>query len=277
MPSEISTYLSGRYVCLPVYPLSFREFLDFRAATGTCGDLPGELQKYLRQGGFPLLAAYDFDEKTQAQLVEGAYLTLLRDIAKRHAGNDWELFERVARYIFENVGQPFSVDEALTCLQSEGRTLTVETLNDYVKYLEETFIVERCSSCDLRNQAVLQALPRFYLADPAFRLLVRSDPSPDAMFKNIVYLELRRRGYQVYIDQLGDKEIDFVAERRGERCYLQLCRDLPEQSERELTNLLAIADNYPKLVVTLDDFATGTVEGVRIVHLQDFLLDERSL
>ena len=273
MSSEISTYLTGRYVTIPVFPLSFEEYLTFKA--GSSLSQKELLNEYIRYGGFPIVALGTYDERTAYQIVEGIYHSVIsNDIARRHSITNQELFNRVVRFIIENVGKNFSANSIVKFLKSEGRSLTVETIYNYLEWLEKAFVIYRCQRYDLQGKAVLKTQERFYLADPALKYCMMgfNPKSIASMLENIVYFELRRRGYDVYVGKNETKEIDFVAVRRDERVYVQVCRELPDASDREIVNLLEIKDHYPKYVVTMDDLAGGNIDGVRIVHLVDFLL-----
>ena len=273
MASEISTYLTGRYVSIPVYTLSFSEYLEFKKANSR----PQKelLSEYLRMGGFPIVALGNFDERSSYQIVEGIYNSVINnDITKRHHVTNFDLFNRVVKYIVENVGKTFSANAIAKFLKSEGRSLSVEAVYNYLNWLEKAFVIYRCQRYDLQGKSVLKTQEKFYLADASLKYCMMgfNPKSLAAMLENIVYFELRRRGYEVYIGKNGTKEIDFVAVRRDERIYVQVCRSLPEESDRETANLLEIKDHYPKYVVTLDEFASGNINGVKIVHLADFLL-----
>ena len=273
MSSEISTYLTGRYVTIPVFPLSFEEYLTFKA--GSSLSQKELLNEYIRYGGFPIVALGTYDERTAYQIVEGIYHSVIsNDIARRHSITNQELFNRVVRFIIENVGKNFSANSIVKFLKSEGRSLTVETIYNYLEWLERAFVIYRCQRYDLQGKAVLKTQEKFYLADPALKYCMMgfNPKSIASMLENIVYFELRRRGYDVYVGKNETKEIDFVAVRRDERVYVQVCRELPDASDREIVNLLEIKDHYPKYVVTMDDLAGGNIDGVRIVHLVDFLL-----
>ena len=273
MSSEISTYLTGRYVTIPVFPLSFEEYLTFKA--GSSLSQKELLNEYIRYGGFPIVALGTYDERTAYQIVEGIYHSVIsNDIARRHSITNQELFNRVVRFIIENVGKNFSANSIVKFLKSEGRSLTVETIYNYLEWLEKAFVIYRCQRYDLQGKAVLKTQEKFYLADPALKYCMMgfNPKSIASMLENIVYFELRRRGYDVYVGKNETKEIDFVAVRRDERVYVQVCRELPDTSNREIGNLLEIKDHYPKYIVTMDELAGGNVEGVRIVHLADFLL-----
>jgi hypothetical protein len=273
MASEISTYLTGRYIAIPVFTLSFAEYLDFKKNSGK--STKELLNDYLRTGGFPIVALGNFEDRSAYQIVEGIYHSVITsDITRRHHITNIDLFNRVVKYIVENVGKTFSANAIAKFLKSEGRTLSVEAVYNYLEWLEKAFVIYRCQRYDLQGKSVLKTQEKYYLADPSLKYCIMGfDPkSIAAMLENVVYFELRRRGYQVYIGKNAAKEIDFVAVRRDERIYVQVCRNLPEDSQRELGNLLELKDHYPKYVVTLDEWATGNVNGVKIMHLADFLL-----
>ncbi len=276
MSSEISTYLTGRYISIPVFTLSFAEYLDFKKSSkGSTKEL---LNEYIRTGGFPIVALGNFDDRSAYQIVEGIYTSVItNDISRRHNVTNIELFNRVVKYIVENVGKSFSANAIVKFLKSEGRSLSVEAVYNYLEWLEKAFVIYRCQRYDLQGKSVLKTQEKFYLADASLKYCIMgfNPKSIASMLENIVYFELLRRGYEVYIGKLNTREIDFVAVRRDERVYVQVCRNLPEDSDREIGNLLDIKDHYPKYVVTLDDLAGGNVNGVKIIHLSDFLLSDR--
>lgn len=273
MSSEISTYLTGRYILIPVFPLSFAEYLTFKQSDSRPQkDL---LNDYIRMGGFPIVALSNFDERAAYQIVEGIYTSVITsDIAKRHNITNFDLFNRVVRYIVENVGKTFSANAIVKFLKSEGRPLSVEAVYNYLEWLEKAFVIYRCQRYNLQGKSVLKTQEKFYLADASLKYCIMgfNPKSIAAMLENIVYFELLRKGYEVYIGKNETKEIDFVAVQRDERIYVQVCRRLPEESDREIANLLELKDHYSKYVVTLDELAAGNVNGVKIVHLADFLL-----
>ena len=275
MSGEISTYLTGRYISIPVFTLSFAEYLEFKKDSGRT---PKELlNEYIRMGGFPIVALGNFDERSSYQIVEGIYNSVITsDITRRHNITNFDLFNRVVRYIVENVGKTFSANAIVKFIKSEGRHLSVEAVYNYLEWLEKAFVIYRCRRYDMQGKTVLKTQEKFYLADASLKYCIMgfNPKSVAAMLENIVYFELRRKGYDVYIGKNATKEIDFVAVRRDERIYLQVCRNLPEKSDREVANLLEIKDHYPKYVVTLDELAAGNINGVKIVHLADFLLSK---
>lgn len=275
MSGEISTYLTGRYVSIPVYTLSFREFLIFQEKTAE--DAKRVFEEYLQYGGFPVIGISHFDIQSAYQIVEGIYAAVItRDISKRHRIRNKELFDRVVKYIIENVGKTFSANAIVKFLKNEKRTLSVETVYNYLKWLNEAFIIYPCTRYDLQGKTVLKTQEKYYLSDISIKYSQMGFNSKmiSAMLENIVFLEMRRRGYEVYIGKDGTKEIDFVGVLRDERIYVQVCRSLPEKSERETANLMGIKDHYHKYVVAMDSMAVGNENGIKFVHIADFLLME---
>lgn len=273
MSSEISTYLTGRYISIPVYTLSFAEYLAFKKNSKLSEK--ELLNEYIRMGGFPIVALGNFDERSSYQIVEGIYNSVITsDITKRHQVKNFDLFNRVVRYIVENVGKTFSANAIVKFLKSEGRALSVETVYNYLEWLEKAFVIYRCPRYDLQGKSVLKTQEKFYLADASLKYSIMgfNTKSIAAMLENIVYFELRRKGYDVYVGKNVKKEVDFVAVQRDARIYVQVCHRLPEESDREIANLLEIKDHYPKYVVTLDELASGNINGVKIMHLAEFLL-----
>lgn len=273
MSSEISTYLSGRYVSIPIYTLSFAEYLDFKKDSSL--SVRQQLNEYLRFGGFPIIALGNFDERSAYQIAEGIYNSVItNDITRRHSIMNYDLFNRVVKFIVENVGKTFSANAIVKFLKSEGRSLSVEAVYNYLEWLEKAFVIYRCQRYDLNGKSVLKTQEKFYLADASLKYCIMgfNPKSIVAMLENVMYFELKRRGYEVHIGKNETKEIDFVAVRRDERIYIQVCRNMPDESDREVANLLEIRDHYPKYVVTLDELACGNINGIKIVHMADFLL-----
>ena len=275
MSSEISTYVSGRYVSIPVYTLSFKEYLTFKNKENS--NIKEMFDEYLQFGGFPLIGISNFDNTSAYQVVEGIYSAVItRDISKRHKIRNKDLFDRVVKYLIENVGKTFSANSIVKFLKSEQRTLSVETIYNYLKWLCDAFIIYPCSRYDIQGKSVLKTQEKYYLSDIAFKYSQYGFNTSmiASMLENVVYLEMKRRGYEVYIGKNANKEIDFIGVRREEKIYIQVCRDLPENSDREILNLMEIKDHYHKYVVTKDNLAKGNDNGIEIIHITDFLLKE---
>ena len=276
MSSEISTYLTGRYVSIPIYTLSFKEYLNFKADSNS--SQKELLEEYIRFGGFPIIALTEYEPASAYQIVNGIYHTVVsRDIVNRHRINRQDLFDRVVKYIIENIGKTFSANSISSFLKNEHRKISVESIYNYLRWLEQAFVIYPCERYDLQGKSILKTQEKYYLSDISLKyaLLGYNRKMLDGVMENIVFLELKRRGYEVYIGKNGTKEIDFIAIRRDEKLYVQVCVQLPENSDREIGNLMEIKDHYPKYVVTLNEMDTGIENGIRIVHLKDFLLSDK--
>ena len=279
MSSEIATYLTGRYVAFRIYTLSFGEYLFFKSHYAEVGDPKQELAEYVRLGGFPgtHLQAYSQDEVYT--IVRDIYnSTVFSDIVRRNQIKKVDQLERVVKYVFNNVGNTFSASSISAYLKSERRSLDNETIYSYLDKLESAYLLHRCSRYDLRGKAILKTQEKFYLADVALRysVLGYNEDSVAASLENVVYLELLRRGYEVYIGKTPDGEVDFVATRQGEKLYVQVTQEITSEKteKREYERLLEIHDNYPKYVLLTNDFAGGNHEGIQTMHVAGFLLSD---
>ena len=260
MSSEISTYLTGRYVSFMIFPLTFSEYLDFRKAKSKIKSNKEEFAKYLRYGGFPAIHLSDYTEEEAYTIVRDIYnSTIFTDIVKRSQIRKVDLLERVIKYAFDNVGQTFSALTLSKYIKSQGRNIDTETLYSYLSKLEKAYILHKCSRYDIKGKEYLKTQEKFYLADVAFRysVLGYSSQSVSSMIENVVYLELVSRDYRVSVGKIGDTEIDFVASKNGNKIYVQVCYQInsKETKNREYNRLLSIKDNYPKYVIRMDDFA----------------------
>lgn len=277
MSSEISTYLTGRYIAFRIYTLSFAEYLTFKSEYAELGNVKEELGNYIRLGGFPATHLREYTQDEIYTIVRDIYnSTVFSDIVKRNQVRKIDQLERVVKYTFNNVGNTFSAKSISDYLKSEKRTLDNETVYGYLEKLEKAYILHRCSRYDLQGKEVLKTQEKFYLADTAFRYSVvgYNSDTVAASLENVVYLELCRRGYIVNVGKLTTGEIDFVATRQNEKIYVQVTQQIgSEKTERrEYDRLLDIQDNYPKYVLSTDSFAGGNYKGVKSMHVADFLL-----
>ncbi|MFA7573252.1 MAG: ATP-binding protein [Lutispora sp.] len=287
MSSEISTYLTGRYITFRIFPLSFAEYLTFRKEYGAGGtyenlsklshNLRSELARYLRLGGFPAIHLQEYTPDEAYPIVKDIYnSTIFTDIVKRNQIRKVDQLERIVKFAFDNVGRTFSAASISKYLKSENRSIDNETVYNYLGKLESAFILHRCSRYDIQGKEFLKTQEKFYLSDPAFRysVLGYTPDSVAAMLENLVYLELLRRGYDVCIGKIGNAEIDFVATRQGNKLYIQIMQQIEreETEQREYGRLLSIADNYPKYVLRMDEFAGGNYQGIKRMQIADFLL-----
>lgn len=279
MSSEISTYLTGRYISFRIFPLSFGEYLQFCKEYRTVDNPKKELVRYLQLGGFPALHLREYTREEAYPIVRDIYnSTIFTDIVRRSNIRKVDQFERVVRYVFDNVGNTFSASSICKYLKSEQRALDIETVYAYLNKLESAYIVHRCSRYDIKGKEILKTQEKFYLADPALRysVLGYTADSASAMLENIVYLELLRRGYHVYVGKLEGYEVDFIATRREEKIYVQVAQEISDEQtrQREYGRLLAIEDNYPKYVLLNNEYAGGNYQGIKTIHLADFLLSQ---
>lgn len=279
MSSEIATYLTGRYVSFRIFPLSFQEYLDFTGQKLHEENKNELLAKYIRQGGFPGTHIQNFADDEIYTIVRDIYNSVIfSDIVRRNQIRKIDRLERIVKYVFSNVGNTFSATSIAKYLKSQQRAIDNETVYDYLEKLEKAYILHRCSRYDLRGKSLLKTQEKFYLADMALRYSVLGF-NPDtiaASLENIVYIELCRRGYEVSIGKIDAGEIDFIAECRGERIYIQVTQELSSGAtiQREYERLLQIKDNFPKYVLSIDGYVGGQFKGIKTMHVADFLLQE---
>lgn len=279
MSSEISTYLTGRYVSFRIYTLSFAEYLTFKEQYDAVGDPRQELANYIRLGGFPATHLQNYTQDEVYTIVRDIYnSTIFSDIVRRNQVRKIDQLERVVKYTFNNVGNTFSAKSISDYLKAEHRALDNETVYSYLEKLEKAYLLHRCSRYDLQGKEILKTQEKFYLADTSLRysVLGYNADSAATSLENVVYLELCRRGYAVNIGKTSDGEIDFVATRQNEKVYVQVTQQIASEKteRREYERLLEIRDNYPKYVLRTDEFAGGNYEGIKTMHVADFLLSD---
>ena len=279
MSSEIATYLTGRYISFRIYTLSFAEYLTFKKQYCTLEDTKKELVRYIKYGGFPAIHLQQYTLEEAYTIVRDIYnSTIFSDIVKRSQIRKVDQLERVVKFVFDNVGKTFSAKSISDYIKSEHRTIDNETVYSYLEKLESAYILHRCSRYDLQGKELLKTQEKFYLADSSLKysVLGYNDQSIAAMFENVVYLELLRRGYEVCIGKTQNGEIDFIATKRNNKLYIQITREInTEKTEkREYDRLLEINDNYPKYLLRTDDFVGGNYQGIKTMHVADFLLSD---
>lgn len=279
MSSEISTYLTGRYITFRIYTLSFEEYLTFKKQYTKPKDIYTEFADYIRLGGFPATHLREYTQDEVYTIIRDIYnSTIFSDIVKRNQIRKVDQLERVIRYSFSNVGNPFSAKTISNYLKSEHRSLDPETVYNYLEKLEKAYILHKCPRYDLRGKEILKTQEKFYLADTALRysVLGYTPDSVAASLENVVYLELCRRGYTVTIGKIPDGEIDFVAQKQNDRIYVQVTQEIQSEKteRREYDRLLDIPDNYPKYVLRTDEFSGGNYKGIKSMHVADFLLSK---
>lgn len=281
LSSELATHLAGRYVEIPVHTLSFSEYLQFKEHY-----FPHDNQspkesfvRYLRLGGFPVLHTVNYTEATAYKVIYDIYSSvILRDTVQRYNIRDVELLERVVKYVFDNIGNTFSGKNVADYFKSHQRKIDLNTVYNYLRALEGAFIVYRTPRYDIKGKEILKTQEKFYLSDVGllYATMGFRDTKINGILENIVFLELKRRGYHVYVGKIELKEIDFIAEKQGEKLYVQVAYKLDSKStvEREFSELIGIEDQHPKFVVTMDDFWRESIEGVKHLYITDFLLSD---
>lgn len=277
LSSELSTFLAGRYVQIPVFTLSYKEYLDFKKEYFPEQKKDEDVfEPYLRLGGFPVIHTHDYDAESAYKVVRDIYSSvILRDTVQRHKIRDIELLERVLRYAFDNIGNTFSGKNVADYFKSQQRKVDINTIYNYLAALESAFVLYRVSRYDIKGKEILKTMEKFYVGDLSliYATMGYRNRMIGGMLENIVFLELKRRGYQVYIGKLGTKEIDFIAEKAGDKLYVQVAYKLErsETVDREFQSLMDVQDQYPKYVVTMDDFWEGSIQGVQHMYITDFL------
>ena len=279
MSSEIATYLTGRYVSFRIFTLSFSEYLTFKKQYAPVENAHKELANYIKLGGFPAVHLRDYSQDDAYTIVRDIYnSTIFSDIVKRNQVRKVDQLERVVKFVFDNVGRTFSAKSISDYLKSENRSIDNETVYSYLEKLEGAYILHRCSRYDVQGKELLKTQEKFYLADSSLKysVLGYNDRGVAAMLENVVYLELLRREYKVCIGKTQNGEIDFIAEKQNNKIYIQVTKEIrsDETEKREYDRLLEISDNYPKYLLRADEFAGGNYEGIKTMHVADFLLSE---
>lgn len=270
LSGELATLLSGRYIEIPMLPLSFAEYLELSGL-----EKHSAWQKYFQNGGFPYAVQID-DDAIRHDYLDGIYHTvLIKDVASRKRINDISLLESVIKFMFDNIGNIVSSKKIADSLTSFGRKTTSLTAENYVTALTEAFILYKAERYDIQGKQHLKSLEKYYAVDMGLRQLLLGNRRRDIghILENIVYLELIRRGYHVSIGKVGELEVDFVAERSGETAYYQVSATVMSEDtfDREITPLKRIRDNYPKYIITMDEMPMDE-DGIKIINVIDFLL-----
>ena len=277
LSGELSTYLAGRYVEFVIYPFSFKEFLETLKSIQQDVSTREAFQKYVKFGGMPFLYNLAFEEEASLQYLKDIYSSIiLKDITQRNKIRDTDLLERVISYLIINVGNNFSATSISKFFKSENRKVSVETILNYIKAAEESFLIYRVSRDDLIGKKVLNVNEKYYIADHGMREAILGSNQRDInqIFENIIYLELLRKGYNVRVGKVDNLEVDFVCTKRNEKIYVQVAYLLasPETIEREFTSLEKIDDNYPKYVISMDEFDMSR-NGIIHINIIDFLMN----
>lgn len=278
LSGELATHIAGRYIEIEIFPLSFSEYLLFSEQQNRKdGNRESLFEEYLRYGGFPGLRTVIDDDEARRQYLQGIRNSvILKDTIQRHQIRDAAVLERVLIYIFDNVGQIFSAGKVVDYLSHMGFKVSIESVSAYISALENSLIVHGVPRYDIKGRKLMQRLNKYFVCDLGLRYAELGYRSNDIsqLLENIVYMELRTRGYIVYVGKEGEREVDFVAEKKDLRIYIQVSYLLATEEviDREYRPLLAIKDSFPKIVLSMDRFPIGEKEGIQHRYLPDFLL-----
>lgn len=277
LSGELATYLAGRYVEFVVYPFSFQEFVELYRTIAPDADTRACFSRYLSIGGMPYLRNLRYEDAPCRQYLRDLFNSVeLKDVVKRNSIRDVDMLERIIAYITANIGTTFSSTAISKFMRNEGRSVTPETVLNHIRACTEAFLFYQVRRQDLQGKKILTVNEKYYVADHGIREAVYGGNRRDInlVLENIVYLELLRRGWKVTVGKVGDREIDFVAEKQGEKLYVQVAYLLssPKTIEREFCVYESVRDNFPKYVVTLDELDMSS-NGIKHRNIRDFLLE----
>ena len=277
LSSELSTLLSGRYVEIKMQPLSFKEYLDFTEDYKD-QNLQEKFNQYLKFGGLPTVVDLMDNTETIGPFLEGIYNTVLvKDVIERNGVRDAALLDSILKFIAANIGSIVSTKKISDYLTSSGRKTTSDTVDNYLRMLENAFIIYKANRYDLKGKMYLKTLEKYYIVDMGIRNQLTGLRNTDYghVLENIVFLELLRRGYDVTIGKIGSLEVDFIATKSDEKIYYQVSATILDEKtrERELRSLESISDNYPKYILTMDQTIFNDFSGIKVKNIIDFLLE----
>ncbi len=279
LSGEIATLISGRYVEIKMLPLSFREYV---LATGDNDNLGAKYREYIQGSSFPYSLELKDNPSALHDYLEGVYYTVVvKDIAARKKISDTMMLESVTRFVFDSIGSQLSTKKIADTMTSSGRKIDVKTVERYLEGLMESFIIYQAKRYNIRGKQYLKTLEKYYVVDIGMRYMLLGTSGMDVghILENIVYLELLRRGYEVYIGKIDDLEVDFVARGNKGVQYIQVAASVRDENtlSRELASLQRISDNYPKVILTLDEDPEADYEGIRRINALDWLVGKAEL
>lgn len=274
LSGELATYLSGRYIEFKIYSLSYSEFLEFHGLT----ESETSYELYSRYGGLPYLLNLPLEDETVNEYLKSVYSTIVfRDVVSRYKLRNTLFLEKLIQFLSENIGNLFSAKNISDYLKSQHTTISVNQIQSYTEYLNNAFLIHRVERYDLIGKRVFEIGEKYYFENMGIRNIVIGYRITDKakILENLVYNHLLYKGYDIKVGYYGDKEIDFVGEKNGEKLYIQVALkiDSDKTAEREFGNLLKIQDNYPKIVVTEDTFSGNSYEGIRHCSIRQFLME----
>ena len=274
LSSEIATLISGRYVQIKMLPLSFKEYME---STGSMADRGVKYTEYLENSSFPYTLELKGQPDEIRDYLEGLYNTIVvKDIVSRKRITDTMMLKSVLRFVFDNIGNPLSSKKIADTMTSDGRKIDTKTVEKYLEALTESYIIYQAKRYNIKGKQYLKTLEKYYVVDIGLRYMLLGSRQMDAghILENVVYLELLRRGYDVYVGKIDSFEVDFVAQNSKGILYYQVALSVRDEKtlERELRPLMAIRDHYPKMILTLDDDPEAQYDGIRRINARDWLL-----
>ena len=271
LSGELATYLTGRYMRIHMLPLSFKEYLEYYGEN----DELKKYDKYIQNGGFPYLLNLDEDKELVRNYLDGIYNTvLMKDVVSRNNIKDTMILESIIKFVFNNIGQLVSVNKISNTLNSNNRKNSVNTIESYLSNLLDSYIIYKISRYDIKGKEYLKTGDKYYVCDLGLRNYLLSEVKDyGSILENIIFLELKRRGYEIYIGKYDDKEVDFVVKNNDGIKYIQVALSVRDEKtlERELASLDSIKDHYPKYLITLD-YDTANYNGIKQISALDFLI-----
>lgn len=274
LSGELATYLSGRYIEFKIYSLSYPEFLEFHGLA----ESEKSYELYSRYGGLPYLLNLPLEDETINEYLKSVYTTIVfRDVVSRYKLRNTSFLEKLIQFLSENIGNLFSAKNINDYLKSQHATVSVNQIQNYTEYLSNAFLIHRVERYDLIGKRVFEIGEKYYFEDMGIRNIVIGYRITDKakILENLVYNHLLYKGYEVKVGYYGDKEIDFIGEKNGEKLYIQVALkiDSEKTAEREFGNLLKIQDNYPKMVITEEAFEGNSYQGIRHCPIRQFLME----
>ena len=274
LSSEIATMISGRYIQIEMLPLSFKEYME---STGSMNDRGIKYAEYLQNSSFPFTLELKNHPDESRDYLEGIYNTIVvKDIINRKKITDTMMLKSVLRFVFDNIGNPLSSKKIADTMTSEGRKIDTKTVGKYLEAFSESYIIYQAKRYNIKGKQYLKTLEKYYIVDIGMRYMLLGSRQADAghVLENIVYLELLRRGYDVYVGKINSYEVDFVAQNKKGTVYFQVALTVRDENTllRELRPLQAIRDHYPKIILTMDEEPEEQYEGIRRINARDWLL-----
>jgi len=275
LSSELATLLAGRYVQIEMFPLSFVEYLEFSGQSGSGNETA--FNDYMQYGSFPTVVLNE-SKQLKADFLRALYDSIIiKDIVTRHKVKDVETLHKVVRFLFDTIGNPLSVQKIINTIKSAGGESSHEMISNYLKYLEEAYVFYPVKRFDLKGKEILKTQGKYYGVDSGLRNLIVSPASVNFGFvlENLVFLELKRRGYEVFIGKMNDMEIDFYCRKLDEIFYIQVAQSLVDEQTRvrDFKSLLSIPDNYPKMILSMDRIDLSS-QGIEHLNLIKFLTNQ---